>query len=114
MDKTWIMDLDDTLVHCQLYYNISIVSLMSFIVEKFRYAAPQIESVMDLRRKIDEKNLQEYGFSMKRFPTSLTMTLKQVSQDVAAKTGIEVKITEEDVKRVQGFAQAMFQDRQSV
>jgi putative hydrolase of the HAD superfamily len=96
MKKTFIFDLDDTLIYNLHDYSQPIIDFTKLVIERIGPRAPDIPTIINLEDKIDREKVKEWiplgkGFSKERFPTSL----KETYQEIAKPLGIEDKIGEE-------------------
>lgn len=96
MDKTFIFDLDDTLMNNQHDYTYPQLDFVKFIVERIGNRAPDAQTIINLQVDEDLKllnSLKEKGkaFSKERFPTSFKNAYKKICNPL----GIDDKKGEE-------------------
>jgi putative hydrolase of the HAD superfamily len=80
MDKTFIFDLDDTLIYNQHYYSLAQIEFARFIFDKLGPRAPNAQTVLNLEVEKDIALVKSKGFLKDRFPTSFAETYKQISE----------------------------------
>lgn len=85
MNKTFIFDLDDTLMYNLHDYSEPILNFVKFVVKKIGPKAPDIPTIVNLQAEIDSKKVKEWmcenkGFSKERFPTSLAETYREIGK----------------------------------
>jgi len=83
--KTFIFDLDDTLIWNAYDYSDILAEFYFYLRRKITPSCPYITDLMNLQREIDEKYTTKRGFNFRRFPLSLAKTYKQICED----TGID-------------------------
>lgn len=84
--NAWVFDLDDTLFSNVHDYADSILDACRLIIKSLGDAAPHVSGIVALEQEIDLRRVQEinpktgrsYGYSMKRFPTSLVAVYHEI------------------------------------
>ncbi len=80
MNKTFIFDLDDTLIFNQHYYSLAQINFARYVFDTLGPRAPNAQVILNLEVKNDLKNVPKMGFSKERFPTSFADTYRQISK----------------------------------
>jgi putative hydrolase of the HAD superfamily len=93
-DKTFVFDLDDTLIPNQHLYNLAIVDFQRYILEKTGYRSPHPQTIVNLFVEMDVNAVKKLGFSIRRFPETFVETFQKVSEIVG------YHCTEEDLREV--------------
>jgi putative hydrolase of the HAD superfamily len=83
--KTFIFDLDDTLIWNAYDYSDILAEFYFYLRRKITPNCPYITDLLNMQREIDEKYTTKRGFNFRRFPLSFARTYKQICED----TGIE-------------------------
>jgi len=78
--KTFIFDYDDTLAPNQHYYCYAQLNFIKYILDKFGYKSPDVQSVINLEVNIDIELLKTLGWSQTRFPSSLREAFRQICE----------------------------------
>ncbi|HOK39950.1 MAG TPA: HAD family hydrolase [bacterium] len=76
MDKLIIFDLDDTLVKTGVLYNRQINEFIVSIINDLNTINLNYDEIKNLQEEIDIQQIEKYGFSRERFPTSFVETYK--------------------------------------
>jgi putative hydrolase of the HAD superfamily len=84
MKKTFLFDLDDTLMWNMHDYSFPILDFVRLVIERLGPRAPDVPTIINLQAEIDSKKVKEWiplgkGFSKERFPTSLAETYREIS-----------------------------------
>lgn len=75
MNKTsLVFDLDDTLIHCNKYFNIVLNQFSLFMLDWFNSYALTSEEIQAKQLEIDIAGVEHAGFTLERFPHSLLET----------------------------------------
>ena len=80
MTKTFIFDLDDTLMPNQQYYCYAQINFLKYVLDKLGYKSPDVQSILNKEVEIDVAHVKKYGFALERFPQSFVETFKFVCQ----------------------------------
>ena len=80
MEKTFIFDLDDTLILNEHYYYNAKINLLYFIVEKLKKGLDLVD-ILKRHDEIDLDNVEKYGFDLERFPISTMQTFKELCEN---------------------------------
>jgi len=80
MNKTFIFDLDDTLIRNTHYYSHAKLNLARFVLNRIGLRAPDCQSLINLQTSIDKEAVKEKGFSSDRFPNSCKKTYKKICE----------------------------------
>lgn len=72
--QTLILDLDDTLIHCNKYFHESRNRLVKQIQEWFPFLTKG--TILQKLTEIDLKNVEQYGLHSSRYPEALVLTYK--------------------------------------
>lgn len=80
MNKTFIFDLDDTLIYNQHYYSLADISFVKFVFENLGPKMPSAQNIINLSNEIDLKGVEKLGFGKERYPSSLAETYRQISE----------------------------------
>ncbi|GAC42564.1 HAD family hydrolase [Paenibacillus popilliae] len=74
--QTIVFDLDDTLVHCNKYFDIVIQQFLDTMVTWFAPWRLPAEDIRAVQVRIDMASVQDNGFQSEHFPRSLIQTYK--------------------------------------
>ncbi|VVB80400.1 Uncharacterised protein [uncultured archaeon] len=80
MNKTFIFDLDDTLIYTHFLYSRAKADLARLVDSRFGYVAPDVLAILRLHEEVDLRLTKEMGFSRERFPTSLSEAYTRISE----------------------------------
>jgi putative hydrolase of the HAD superfamily len=101
-NKTFIFDYDDTLAPNQQYYCYAQIRFAKYIIDKFNYRAPDVQSIINEEVEVDLKNVKTFGFSAKRFPNSFVETFKKICESR------KFEYTEDDIDDVYSIGTEAF------
>lgn len=84
--NAWVFDLDDTLMSNVHDYARPILDACGLIIDALGDSAPHVSVIVVLEQEIDQRRVKEinpitgqlYGYSMKRFPTSLVEVYREI------------------------------------
>lgn len=76
--QTLLFDLDDTLIHCNKYFNESLELFAEWMVQRFPDYSK--EELLKKQLALDLAGVQQHGFLKERFPESLVETYRFFSQ----------------------------------
>jgi phosphoglycolate phosphatase-like HAD superfamily hydrolase len=82
MDKTFIFDLDDTLIKNHHKYCYVQMEFAKWVFERLGPRAPDLQELLTLQTNIDVKLVSTGGFSKERFPRSLSEAFRLVSESL--------------------------------
>lgn len=77
-----IFDLDDTLIHCNKYFNLTLGAFLELMQEWFCDYEITVEDIRQKQIEIDVSGVTMYGFASHRFPQSLIDTYVYFSKKV--------------------------------
>lgn len=99
--QTLILDLDDTLIHCNKYFRDAVNHFASQLQEWF----PKLtkKEIKEKQLEIDIKSVEKHGLHSSRFPESLATTYKYFCEINNRATN------EEEIERVRIIGQEVFQ-----
>jgi putative hydrolase of the HAD superfamily len=89
--KTFIFDLDDTLIFNQHYYSLADIELVRLIYDRLGPRIPSAHAILSLENEIDLKGVEKFGFGKERFPSSLAETYRQISERMGEPTELREK-----------------------
>jgi putative hydrolase of the HAD superfamily len=78
MDKTFIFDLDDTLIWNQHYYSLAQLHFASFVMSAIGPRTPNLQEIINLEVSIDVTLTKTFGFSKDRFPSSFQLAYREI------------------------------------
>ena len=81
-NKTFIFDLDDTLIPNQHLYNQAIVDFQRYVIDRTGYRSPHPQTMVNLLTELDINAVKKLGFSIRRFPETFVETFRQLSEIV--------------------------------
>lgn len=99
--QTLIMDLDDTLVHCNKYFKETIDRFVEVMQSWFN--SLNKEEIKEVQLKIDLASVKEYGLSSSRFPESLAETYEYFCKKTKR------DINEAHIDQVREIGQSVFE-----
>jgi len=106
MNKTFIFDYDDTLAWNQHDYSYAQLEFIRWIIfEKLWPNAPDLQYIINLEVKIDNKNVETMGFSMERFPTSFQQTYEAICKEK------NINCDEDDLKKAYELGMLAFDEK---
>ncbi|EXX87737.1 HAD family hydrolase [Paenibacillus darwinianus] len=79
MKQTILFDLDDTLVHCNKYFNLVINQFANLMTDWFRDYGLTAQDVQGKQTEIDIAGVQVLGFKSEHFPQSFIETYRHFS-----------------------------------
>lgn len=82
MQKTFLFDLDDTLIKNHHKYSYTQMEFVKWLIERLGPKSPDLQAIIDLQTKIDSELVESNGFSKDRFPTSFAESYKRISSDL--------------------------------
>jgi putative hydrolase of the HAD superfamily len=74
-----LVDLDDTLIHCNKYFDIVLEQFTDLLQTFFASFRLQEQQIMDMQLEIDTAGVQLNGFTPEHFPQSLVDTYRHFS-----------------------------------
>lgn len=77
-----IFDLDDTLIHCNKYFNLTLGAFLELMQEWFCDYQITVEEIRNKQIEIDVTGVAMFGFASQRFPQSLIETYVYFSKKV--------------------------------
>jgi putative hydrolase of the HAD superfamily len=80
VNKTFIFDMDDTLVHTHYLFSRAKSDFVKFVADTLGPRAPDIMDILKMHEKMDVELTNTLGFKIERFPTSLSRTYLDISQ----------------------------------
>lgn len=78
--KTFLFDLDDTLIPNQHSYSYPLITAWEFIVEKVGYRAPDLQNFVNFAQELDHADVEKLGWKMERFPTAVREAFRQTCE----------------------------------
>lgn len=87
MDKTFIFDMDDTILKSHHKYSLAQLEFVSYAIKRLGPKCPDTHQWINLEVDIDKKLVETMGFSSERFPLSF----KKAYETVCESLGIEDK-----------------------
>lgn len=75
-----IFDMDDTLIHCNKYFNLILDEFISLLSEWFNHPAVTMDAIRQKQIEIDVAGVHRVGFASEHFPKSLVETYHHFSQ----------------------------------
>lgn len=87
MNKTFLFDLDDTLIENQTKYTLAQTEFIRFIVERIGHRAPDAKTIMNLQVSIDLDLVKTSGFSTDRFPASFREAYRRICEKIGFQDG---------------------------
>jgi putative hydrolase of the HAD superfamily len=82
MNKTFIFDLDDTLIRNHHKYSFTQMELARHIINRLGLRAPELQAIIDLQVDIDKKRVVKQGFSRDRFPEACEETYRKIAESL--------------------------------
>jgi len=79
MNKTFIFDLDDTLVRNVHKYSFCQMELIRHIIDRIGHRSPDAQTIINMQVVIDKDNVSRFGFSKERFPKSCEETYRKIA-----------------------------------
>jgi putative hydrolase of the HAD superfamily len=74
-----LFDLDDTLVHCNIYFEQTLQQFTASMVEIFGSDKMNSDEIRKKQQEIDLKGVEKLGFTLDHFPQSLVETYHYIS-----------------------------------
>ena len=91
--KTFIFDLDDTLIANLHDYSFAQLRFVEFVINRLGWnKAPDAQTIINLQVEIDKKNVAKYGFGIERFPTSTKETYQMICEGVGIKDNVGAEV----------------------
>jgi len=79
MRKTFIFDLDDTLMPNQEYYSYAQAKFITFVLDTIGPGAPNAQTILNLQVEKDLAAVEQQGFQSNRFPESFRDTFLELA-----------------------------------
>jgi FMN phosphatase YigB (HAD superfamily) len=84
--KTFIFDLDDTLIRTQRYYDRAMLKFIQRLQDAMGHDAPGVDTILSKQREIDSQLIQKLGFGdASRYPTSFVKCYSELCNEKGAK-----------------------------
>ncbi|RMD58549.1 HAD family hydrolase [Candidatus Woesearchaeota archaeon] len=82
--KTFIFDLDDTLIWTNIAYNSAHIKFLSFLIDALGPKAPSVVEMSKTFEELDMEAAEKQGFVKERFPRSMQETYKKLCERAGA------------------------------
>ena len=80
MNKTFLFDLDDTLIENQTKYSLCQAEFLTFAIKRLGHKVADAKTILNMQVDIDHALVKTQGFSSERFPMSFRETYRQLCE----------------------------------
>ncbi|MBB6636987.1 HAD family hydrolase [Cohnella thailandensis] len=80
MKQTLLFDLDDTLIYCNKYFNLTLEQFADTMLDWFSSDSPSRAAILDKHTEIDIAGVKVLGFQSEHFPQSFLDTYRYFSE----------------------------------
>jgi putative hydrolase of the HAD superfamily len=101
--QTLILDLDDTLCHCNKYFRKSRNEFTTLLLDFFPFLSR--EEILEKQNEIDLKGIERFGFASSQYPKSLVLTYRYFCAQYRR------KMEHEEIEHVHRIGQKVFQTK---
>ena len=85
MRKTFIFDLDNTLMYNFHDYSAPLLDFAKLVITRICPRSPDVPTILNLQADIDARNVKKMGFRKERFPLSMKETYKEIANTLGVK-----------------------------
>lgn len=97
-----LFDLDDTLIHCNKYFDLVVDQFAVYLAKKLEHTGIDIQSIKQKQYDLDIAGVMIHGFTIEHFPQSFVDTYMYYSKTT------DFKINKEEMEYLREIAQSVY------